>query len=182
MTYEIWLDAPAMPGSFRMRTRCYQRNSLYLGNKMTGKPYFNAPWFDASAAVLHTFPTVRAVFNPAQHDRQMGFEPMHCPNGSSEEAEAAGFVARDALGADWLWIARSSDAMIVGPDWHDSPGTISEIACHQALRLPVWEFPVFCAYWDKDHLFELALPPVMEMGGPKVSLAKTSPWKPWARG
>lgn len=166
MTYTLYV-----PDQFRVKTgssfmpaKCYQKNSVYLGNKMTGKPFFNAPWFDASAAVLLSFPTVQCVFNPAQHDRDMGFEPMNCPDGSAAEGKAAGFEPREALGADWAWIARDSDALIVGPDWHDSPGTISEIACHQALRLPVWEYQVFCAYWDKDHLWDFALPPIMELG------------------
>lgn len=165
MTYKIWLDTPTMPGSFRDKTKCYYSyNHLYLGNKMTGRPFFNAPWFDASAAVLLSFPTVATVFNPAEHDRRMGFEPMHCPNGTPEESREAGFEPRKALGDDWMWIADFSDGLIVGPEWHDSPGTISEIACHQALKLPVWEYSVFCAYWDKDHLYELSLPPIMELG------------------
>jgi hypothetical protein len=173
--YQIWLDAPVMPGNFRPISGTYCNwNNLYLGNKMTGKPYFNTPWFDASAKVLLSFPTVQCVFNPAHHDRQMGFDPMKCPNGSPEESRAAGFDLHEALRADWEWIAKSSNGMIAGPSWHDSPGTISEIACHQALRLPVWEYQVFCAYWDKDHLYEMALPPIMELGGPKPSAKYSS--------
>ena len=179
MTYRIWADEPLPPAG--AKTRCYQRNSLYLGNKMTGVPFFNAPWFDASAAVLLTIPTVGYVFNPAKHDRDMGFEPMNCPRGSSEEARSAGFSAREALAADWSWIAKSSDGLIVGPSWHESPGTLSEIACHQALRLPVWEYSVFCAYWDKDHLFDLVLPPIMELGGGARWQRGDSPWTPWEK-
>ncbi len=123
--------------------------SLYLGNKMSGVPFFNAPWFDAAERTLRKLPGVRDVFNPAQHDRDMGFDPMNCPNGSKEEAVAAGFAIRKALGADWAWIAENSNGMIAGPSWARSPGTISEIACHQALGLPVWEWGHFLAAWSR---------------------------------
>ena len=53
--------------------------NLYLGNKMVGKPYFNAPWFDLTAAALRKYTGIHDVFNPADEDRRMGFEPMKCP-------------------------------------------------------------------------------------------------------
>jgi hypothetical protein len=117
--------------------------NLYLGNKMVGKPYFNAPWFDATADRLRAIPGVDGVFNPAEEDRRTGFEPMSCPLGTTDEARRAGFDRRRALGADWLWIACYSNGLIVGPDWETSTGTISEVAAHQALNLPVWEAYVF---------------------------------------
>lgn len=117
--------------------------SLYLGNKMVGIPFFNAPWFDNTAIHLRSLPGVAAVFNPADEDRRSGFDPMLCPNGSAEEGEAGGFDRRRALGADWLWISSYSNGLVVGPDWKRSTGTLSEIACHQALGLPVWELDKF---------------------------------------
>ena len=74
---------------------------------------------------------------------------MQCPNGTIEEAATAGFVLREALGADWEWIARYSNGLVIGPDWATSRGTISEIACHQALGLPVWESRVFINNWNR---------------------------------
>lgn len=112
---------------------------LYLGNKMAGKPYFNAPWFDLAAYEMRQIPGVQNVFNPADEDRKYGFEPMKCPDGSEEEARTMGFDRRRSLETDWKWIAQSSSGLVIGPDWPESPGTISEIACHQALGLPVWE-------------------------------------------
>lgn len=143
---------------------------LYLGNKMSGVPFFNAPWFDMAASYLATLKGVTDVFNPAQHDRDRGFDPSVCPSGSMEEASAAGFVLRDALGDDYAWITRNSDGLIVGPQWRESPGTISEIAVHQALRLPVWEWRYVC--WRGSSLFTMAtingrnahtLPSIMEL-------------------
>lgn len=119
---------------------------IYIGNKMSGIPFFNAPWFDETAGELRAMRDegwLIDVFNPADEDRARGFEPMNCPEGTMEEAQASGFVLRSALGADWAYIAEYSDGLIVGPDWAKSPGTISEIACHQALRLPVWEWQHF---------------------------------------
>jgi hypothetical protein len=111
---------------------------LYLGNAMTNKPFFNAPWFDKTAAELRALPFVTEVFNPAEHDRELGLDPMTCPTGAPEEASGIippGKCLRD----DWAWIQDHSEGMAVGPDWVSSTGTISEIAIHQALHLPVWE-------------------------------------------
>lgn len=142
---------------------------IYLGNKMSGVPYFNAPWFDRSAATLERLG--HEVFNPTDNDRDMGFYPMTCPNGSPEEAKAAGFCLQDALGSDWNWIAHHSEGLVIGPQWRTSKGTISEIACHQALGLPVWEFDIFVR-WHKYGSFslrhfalnDLVLRPLLELG------------------
>lgn len=131
---------------------------LYLANKMAGVPFFNAIWFDKVAAQLRSLPGVDSVFNPADEDRARGFDPMKCPHGTCEEAEAAGFNLRDALLADWTHIARHSDGLIIGPEWAKSPGTISEIACHQALRLPVWESRVFIGSFLNDYDRDLMSP------------------------
>lgn len=141
----------------------FKENKLYLGNKMSGKPFFNAPWFDSSSVILRTIPAVGEVFNPAEYDRKMGFDPMRCPYGTPDEAVEQCFDFRRALLVDYNWICAFSDGLIVGPEWRDSPGTVSEIAVHQALRLPVWEFEVFCKLWDNDHLYECALPPIMKL-------------------
>ena len=138
-------------------------NRLYLGNKMSGVSYFNAPWFDATAAELLAFGTVLEVFNPAQHDRDTGFDPMCCPGGTPAEARAAGFDVARALRDDWTWISRRSDGLVIGPDWWRSPGTISEIACHQALRLPVWELDAFRASWACPDLYDRTLKPILEL-------------------
>jgi hypothetical protein len=138
----------------------YKKNRLYLGNKMSGIKFFNAPWFDETARALWELPVVATVFNPAEHDRHMGLDPMQCPNGSPEEAVEAGFDVARALAADWHWIASFSDALIIGPDWRSSPGTISEIACHQALRLPVWQAGDFLNLWNADELWHKILPPL----------------------
>lgn len=109
---------------------------------MTGLPYFNGPWFDGAAEFLRKVPGVTEVFNPAEHDRAVGFDPIKCTNGTREEAAAQGFSYRDALRDDLRWILNYSDGMVAGASWTESPGTIAEIALHQALRKPVWEYGV----------------------------------------
>jgi hypothetical protein len=130
--------------------------NLYLGNKMTGLPFFNAPWFDATAEKLQAVPGVDQVFNPAQHDRDLGLDPMLCPNGSIEEARSFNVPAGKCLYDDLTWIYEFSEGMVVGPDWGTSSGTLTEIAFHQALGLPVWEtykfFHKVNTGWAKDLL------------------------------
>lgn len=120
--------------------------NLYLGNKMRDKPFLNAIWFDSHTILLRRIPGVDDVFNPAQHDRDQGYDPMLCPAGSIEEARAIGFDIRKALGADLNWIENYSNGMVVGEDWNTSPGTITEIAFHQAIGLPVWPAKIFLEY------------------------------------
>jgi hypothetical protein len=151
---------------------------LYIGNKMTEVPYFNTPWFDMAERELLKIPTVIEVFNPAEHDRQMGLNPMLCPHGSKEEATKAGALSlRSVLGADWAWIARFSTGMIVGPDWTRSPGAKSEVACHHALGLPVWAYDVFLRNWNEARLWspELMVSPLVPMIGEKPPLTLEEP-------
>jgi hypothetical protein len=140
--------------------------NIYLSNKMSGIPFFNAPWFDSSAAELRALEGVKEVFNPADHDRENGFEPLSCATGTLAEAYTKGFVQIDALVADWTWIGRIADCVIVGPDWHDSKGAVSEVACAQAIGKPVYEYSVFTSLWRQNHglLLSLKLPPIMELG------------------
>jgi|ERR1700722_16858423 len=161
---------------------------IYLSNKMAGIPYFNAPWFDAAAAQLRALVGVEEVFNPADHDREQGFEPMECPNGTFEEAAAHGFKLEHALVADWTWIGTWADCVVVGPLWTDSPGGISEVGCIQGLRKPAYEYEVFLKHYyaplgdaaaalaPSPYLLQHALPPIMELGGRSLFTSKDGSW------
>lgn len=109
---------------------------------MIGLPEFGYRWFMEAEETLKAFPGVEDVFNPAQHDLDTGFD-LRGLKGTREEMTAQGFSRRMALAADWCWIGAKSDMMVAGPDWKDSPGTISEVACHQALGLPVYEYDMY---------------------------------------
>ncbi len=138
----------------------------YIANKMAGIPFFNAPWFDEAAAALRALGL--EVFNPVEHDREMGFEPMSCPTGTFEEAAGHGFTLANALVADWTWIGTKADTVVLGPLWMNSPGAISEAACIQGLRKPAFEYDVFVEHFDDPGLPAWKLPPIMELGGPVV--------------
>jgi hypothetical protein len=141
---------------------------IYLANKMAGLPEFNFPWFDAAATSLRSIPLVTEVFNPAEEDRKYGFDAKGLA-GNEDEAIARGFDRRRTLGLDWAWIAANSDGCAVGPDWHRSMGTKSEIACHQALGLPVWLFTEFIQNWDTSNLYELVIPELITLGSTLVT-------------
>jgi len=158
--------------------------NIYLANKMNLIPFFNAPWFDESAARLRALPGVEEVFNPVEHDRNMGFEPMSCPSGTFEEAAGHGFELKDALLADWTWIATKADCVVLGPDWWHSPGAISEAACIQGLRKPAYEYEVFCRIYPLSprELQQYSLPPIMELGGPVALGTPVTEMKPTSFG
>lgn len=140
--------------------------NIYLGNKMVGMKQFNYPWFDEAERNLRgLLGPGTVIFNPANHDREKGFHPPPDSEGTMEEMQATGFSRRDALAADYAWITANSDAMIIGPEWAYSIGTISEIAVHQALHLPVWEYAVYLHHYHKEDLMEWMLPPIMGLGG-----------------
>lgn len=136
---------------------------IYLSNKMAGIPYFNAPWFDAAAAELRALPGIDEVFNPADHDRENGFEPMTCPNGTFDEAREHGFTLAHALVADWTWIGTEADCVLAGPQWKTSPGAISEVACIQGLRKPAFEYAPFLKHYKTPDLIKWVLPPILEI-------------------
>lgn len=123
---------------------------IYLSNKMTEIPYFNAPWFDHAALTLKLRPDVTDVFNPAEHDRQRGLEPMLCPKGLPEEALAQGFQPLwKTLMEDYEYILTEADAVIVGEAWRSSKGAVSEVAIAQAVGKPVWRLLDFLRLGDK---------------------------------
>lgn len=137
----------------------------YIGNKMVGMKQFNYPWFDAAEANIRMLIPGAHLFNPANHDRANGFNPGPDSLGTVEEMREVGFSRRDALGHDYAWITKHSEFMVIGPEWPRSTGTISEIAVHQALGLPVWEYAAFLKHYHDPDLAAWILPPIMEVGG-----------------
>jgi hypothetical protein len=110
---------------------------LYLGGKMVGIPGLGFEAFDEGAAVLRVMGHI--VFNPADHDRENGFDPGPEYVGTYADIDATGFNRREALRADLNWIMLNSQGMVlVDENWVTSPGTIAEIAAHQSIFLPVW--------------------------------------------
>ena len=104
---------------------------LYLSGPMTGYPYFNSEAFDSAAEELRE--AGYEVFNPVEHDREMGFDPMLHPKGKVTPE----FPLREALKADLTWILDHAEGVATLPGCEDSKGARAEIALAEALGLSV---------------------------------------------
>jgi hypothetical protein len=105
---------------------------IYLAGPMTGLPDFNFPAFDAAAAVLEA--EGHDVANPAQMDRDVGFDP-------SSTSVSKEFL-RDALRRDLSAIC-DADAIAMLPGWEKSGGARVEwtLACHLGLEVRYLAYP-----------------------------------------
>ena len=110
---------------------------LYLGGKMCDVPGFGFKAFDDAAFNIRGMGHV--VFNPAERDRDTGFTPHHSAS-TLAYLKKVGFDRRAALWADLNWIMTQSEGMVALENWPNSPGTRAEIAAHQSIFLPVWEY------------------------------------------
>ena len=99
---------------------------IYLAGPMTGRPEFNFPAFDRAAELLSSLG--HTVFNPAQMDRDVGFDP-------SSTAVSKEFL-RDALRRDLSAIC-DADAIAMLPGWEKSGGAMVEwsLARHLGLQI-----------------------------------------------
>lgn len=129
---------------------------LYLGGKMVGVPGLGFGLFDHAAATLRSMG--HEVFNPAEYDRQSGYEPGPLEQGTYEDTPE--FNRTKALLDDVTWILTESEGMVALENWVASPGTRMEIAAHQAVFKPVWEYIDFVQYGDKA----MTLNPLMYAG------------------
>lgn len=111
----------------------------YLANKMTGKPKCNFPWFFDAAADLRARGI--DVVSPAELDdpetRAAALASEDC-SGSYNSGETWGdFLARDVK----LIADGGIQAVIVGPEWHQSKGARLETFVAFQLGLPILTFP-----------------------------------------
>jgi hypothetical protein len=100
---------------------------------MRALPAFNFPAFDHATEALEE--RGHTVFNPADRDREKGFDPTGMTG--DEDLAVLGFDLRDALADDMDWIARHADAVAVLTGWERSSGARAEVALAHALGLPV---------------------------------------------
>lgn len=101
--------------------------NVYIAGPMTGLPQFNFPAFDRAAEALESLG--HTVFNPAQMDRDVGFDP--------NESEASADFLRDALRRDLSAICTHADAIAMLPGWERSDGAKIEWALATRLGLKV---------------------------------------------
>lgn len=94
---------------------------LYLSGPMTGLPELNYPAFRLAA--LHLRAAGHEVYNPSEwEDRNNG----------------GVFNLRIAFGDYCHFIAREAEAVVVLPNWENSPGATAEVALARAIKLPVY--------------------------------------------
>jgi hypothetical protein len=99
---------------------------------MSHIPDYNFPAFDAAAAELES--RGHTVFNPAQNDRDNGFDFTGL---EGHEAKELGFDIRAALKQDLSWICDHAEALALLPGWQNSKGAQAEVHLARALGLPL---------------------------------------------
>jgi hypothetical protein len=99
---------------------------VYLAGPMTGMPLFNFPAFDEAESRLRALG--HDVINPAQLDRDIGFDPA--------TTVVSGAFLRDALRRD-LSALCDADAIAMLPGWERSGGARVEwtLATHLGLKV-----------------------------------------------
>lgn len=99
---------------------------VYLAGPMRGYPQFNFPAFDEAAAILAA--DGHDVVNPAQMDRDVGFDP--------QSTEVSTEFLRDAMRRDLSAICEC-DAIAMLKGWENSGGANIEwaLAVHLGLRV-----------------------------------------------
>lgn len=124
---------------------------LYLAGPMSNLPLYNFPAFDAAAAKLRS--AGFHVFNPAENDRQNGFDAQALGLQGHEAADH-GFSIRETLKQDLSWICDHAEGLALLPGWTQSKGATAEIALAQALKIPVASAEV----WFKKSFTSAAVP------------------------
>lgn len=102
---------------------------LYLAGPMRGIEHHNFPAFDGAAGKLRAIGL--EVFNPADHDREIGFD------------ESTVDVPEGTLQAMMRWdLARvmEVDAVVFLPGWERSKGACAERTVAHYLGLPCFDF------------------------------------------
>lgn len=106
---------------------------IYVAGPMRGYAQFNFPAFNAAAKRLRDLG--HEVFNPAERDATVGFDPTEMDG--DENLADLGFSLREALAADTEYIATHADAIAVLDGWESSSGARAEVALAHALGLQV---------------------------------------------
>lgn len=111
---------------------------IYIAGPMTNIPFFNKKAFDNAAILWRS--KGWDVFNPAEKDEEVHGKDwlLQFPNGSVEEAIAAGFSLSRALKDDLSWICEHAHAVYFLRGWEKSNGANAEWATAKALGLEIY--------------------------------------------
>lgn len=102
---------------------------IYIAGPMRGIPLHNFPAFDAAATYLRA--RGYTVFNPADHDRDIGFSPT-TPDVTKEQLE-------DMMRWD-LARVMESDAVVFLPGWQHSRGAKAERVVAHYCGVPCYDW------------------------------------------
>lgn len=117
---------------------------VYLAGPMSGIKDFNFPAFDKAAKVLEDLGY--EVFNPAENDRQNGFDATGLSD--LQEAAMAGFNLRHALKQDLSWICDHADWVALLPGYGRSKGVAAELALARALGIRAFTVETIVRFHD----------------------------------
>jgi hypothetical protein len=105
--------------------------TIYIAGPMSKIEECNFPTFDMAEADLRA--KGWNVINPAQMDRDIGFDPLI---DTVDEAFLHGAMLRDVDA-----IARRADALAVLPGWRQSTGAKAEVGLARWKHIPVYSWP-----------------------------------------
>lgn len=111
---------------------------LYVAGPMRGYYEFNFPAFDRATWFLQV--QGHEVFNPAERDRNKGFDPTGMM-GTQQELDTLDFSLREALAADLQWICLNAEGIYMLPGWSRSTGALAEWRTGIALGLKFYGAP-----------------------------------------
>lgn len=114
----------------------------YVAGPMRGIKHFNFPLFDEATTWLRQRGMI--AFNPAERDRNFGFDPVAQDLDGNEDLEALGFDVMDAMRVDIKWITTHATAIVMLPGWHRSTGAQHELATAELIGLNV-------LFWHPEH-------------------------------
>jgi hypothetical protein len=117
---------------------------VYLAGPMSGIKDFNFPAFDKAAKILEDLGY--EVFNPAENDRQNGFDGTG--TGDLQEAAMAGFSLRHALKQDLSWMCDHADLVALLPGYGRSKGVEAELALARALGIRAYTVETIVRFHD----------------------------------
>jgi hypothetical protein len=110
------------------------RKRYYVAGPMRGVAEFNFPAFFNAAETLRNFGY--EVFNPAERDRSVGFDPSGMA-GTNEELLKAKHCIRQSFQCDTEFICLKATHIFMLPGWSRSTGATAERALGVALGLVI---------------------------------------------